>query len=143
MPYEGICRRRRHSGCILTLCPSPSKGEGKKECLFVVRIPTPAEPGEACLTVRRDLLNNGNVILSTAKNLLNSVHIVGEIPACRQAGLATLRIGTCDKGRHSECILTLCPSPSKGEGMKVLFGRSLPTGRQASTGSGFGRLITG
>jgi len=65
----------RHSAYILTLYPYPSKGEE-----YRVVIQTPAEPGEACLPAGRDPLNNGNVILSVAKNLLNSVRIVEEIP---------------------------------------------------------------
>jgi len=71
---------KRQSGYTLTLCPSSSKGEGKK-----IRRPNP-ERSEACLPAGRDLLRNGNVILSIAKNPLNSVRIAEEIPPPAEPG---------------------------------------------------------
>jgi len=59
----------RHCEYILTLCPSPWKGEGERAVAVVIQ-------GHYTLP------SQFRARLCWAKNLLNSVHIAGEIPRC-------------------------------------------------------------
>ena len=77
----------RRSGYTLTHWPSPWEGEGRKRSRKIVVRMLSLPPFGRIPNRVSELLSNGNVILSEAKNPLNSVRIAEEIPPPAEPGL--------------------------------------------------------